>query len=332
LALPIFSLGVGGPMLYTIARPAVYEVAIFGAQFFLLAGFCAAFAGLARGGQTRWMAAAGILWAFCVACRVSLLPAIAALELITLFCWRRTTVAAIQLLGPLVATVALLGWYNFARFHHWGEFGYHLQLAGQNQHAMTDADTFSLRYIPFDVYEYIFKTPRIHPRFPFIHANSHNSWLWDVLSVPRFYNPGPGIGLVWTQPFLLLTLPGLLLLRGQNHFASEDGSVGRWLIAALAVTGLLAMGPILMFQSTAIRFDWDGLPCAAILSAIGFWMLIHRVQDRPLLALRIQAVAAVLIVGQFGVGVLLGTAGDWENFRSVNPALISWLYKSFGGG
>jgi hypothetical protein len=341
VAAPILSFGLGAPVLYTLARPAIYEVAIFGAQFFLLAGLCAAFRGMARGTSPRWLACAGLLWAISVACRVTLLPAIVAAELVTLAGWRCFSpsrdrafpplAVTVGLIGPLLAMMVLLGWYNFARFGHWTEFGFHFQLASQNQYARTDFDTFSLRYLPVNLYEYVFAAPNVRSNFPFIHADSRLPWFADVLEVPQVYNGGPLVGLLWAQPFLLLTLPSLWLARKAKLFVNGNQRTAPWLISILLTLGLLAMAPIVMFQCSAMRFFLDGLPCAAILAALGYWTLIQSLQNRPRLASRIQSAAAILIIVQCVLGLFLSVTGDWEILRHFNPDLYHTLYRYFDG-
>ena len=65
-----------------MTRPAVYEAAIFAAQFFLLAGFFALFHAIKRDWSFWWIAFAGALWAMSVGSRASLLPGIAGAEVV----------------------------------------------------------------------------------------------------------------------------------------------------------------------------------------------------------------------------------------------------------
>jgi hypothetical protein len=95
LALPILSLGIGTPLLYMLARAAVYEAAIGAGQFFLLAGLLAAW--FAVSGSRRrvgLLAAAGVCWALSAGSRDSLPPAIACVACLTSWhCWRREKAA-----------------------------------------------------------------------------------------------------------------------------------------------------------------------------------------------------------------------------------------------
>ena len=85
-AIFILSLGLGTPVLYTLARSAIYEAAIAAGQFFLLAGILAAWFGLAGPrAKTPWMIAAGICVALGAGSRFSLAPATGAICLLTVW-------------------------------------------------------------------------------------------------------------------------------------------------------------------------------------------------------------------------------------------------------
>jgi hypothetical protein len=81
----VLSLGVGAPMLFAIARPAIYEAAIIGGQFFLIARLLAACVGLTSNHRrTLLLILAGIFWTLSVGSRMSLAPAIGIIALLTL--------------------------------------------------------------------------------------------------------------------------------------------------------------------------------------------------------------------------------------------------------
>ena len=329
-AAPILSFGLGAPLLYIIARPAIYELAIFAAQVFLLAGICAAMAGLRRGGSAAWLLCAGALWAICIGCRVSMLPAVLLVVAGSFFLMHgRSGRAALAMLGPIMGMLFLLGWYNDARFHHWTDFGYHWQLAGQPQHRMTYFDTFSFRYLPLNWYEYLIQLPFIRPTFPFVRANPVMPWLTDAW--PRFYMPGAMIGLIWIQPFLLLTTPGILLARPLTAEAASDHRLGRWVIAMLAAAASAGAIPILLFQSAQMRFFMDALPCLAVLAAIGYWSLLQSLHDKPRLERAARSAAALLIIAQSVLALFLAITGESDNFLSENPDLYHSLYRFFNG-
>ncbi|MGA2233552.1 MAG: hypothetical protein ABSH22_21815, partial [Tepidisphaeraceae bacterium] len=181
----IISLGLGTPLLYTLARCAIYEVAIAAGQFFLLAGILTAWFGLtAPRAKTLLMILSGICLALSVGSRFSLAPAVGAIALLSIWRMRRLQpgtqhwlAPAAGLLIPLFAGAFLLCCYNYARFHSITEFGMRYQLAERNQHAQPLSEYSSPRYVIFNLYRYLFAPPTLVEHFPFI---------TDPSGMPRF--------------------------------------------------------------------------------------------------------------------------------------------------
>ena len=317
VAAPILTLGLGSPAIYAVARPAMYETMIAAGQFFLLAGFCAILHGIERKRQ-KWVLAAGICWTLSIGSRVSLLPGLAAATAVALWQmrkigWRKSMPA---LVTPLIGAVALLGWYNFARFHSFLEFGLRWQLAGLDQHDKPFSTFFSTAHVPANVFRYLFAEPEWVRGFPFLRAGRQTPWLEDRFNLSSTLHYDPLIGILWTMPFLLFAL------------AARNRGEPKWIVGSLAGAAIFAFLPDLAFQWSAMRYLLDALPCCSVLAAVGYWNCLEPFGDR---AARINWLAAALVTVQIAFGMLLGITGMYDNFQTYNPPLFNAMRSFFGG-
>ena len=318
IAVPILSLGLGTPILFTLARAAVYEAAICAGQFFLLAGFCAAFAGLNSHRRASWMTLAGALWALCIASRVSLLPGVAAGAGVILWQMIRrrngSMRAGFGLAAPILAALALLGWYNEARFHRATEFGIRWQLAASNQHAKPMSGYMSFNNVPANVVCYLFLRPHWMGRFPFIRAPEGRPAVADWMNLPPEFICEAEIGIVWSQPFLLFAVAAMRRKSGAN-----------WLMLSLFAAGAFGFLPALMVKGPTMRYLLDAVPCFTILAAIGYWRLLGTQRGRA-----VRRIAIVLVVCQSLLALPLAVSGYSDHFMLHNPALYHEMKSLFG--
>lgn len=144
--LPLSALVAGSlaaPWLFMLGRPAVYEVAIFGAQAFLISGLWLALrAADRRGPPILSYALASTAWAGAVGTRATLIPCVVFLALAFAYCELRRGGggAAIKrgaaVLVPLAAGGLSLALYNQVRFGAWWETGQRYQLTGSQAAGM----------------------------------------------------------------------------------------------------------------------------------------------------------------------------------------------------
>jgi hypothetical protein len=297
------SLGMGTPLLYLMTRAFVWETAIVSGQLFLLAGLWFAWLGMSGSRPRNWpFLLAGMCWALAIGSRLSLPPAVAVVSLITIWQLRATPrpmPAICGLLAPLAAGAALLAWYNFARFGSVTEFGWRYQLAGQNQHAMSVSDAFSLGNVIPNLCGYLLNPPHWTNGFPFLKITGA-TWLTRPFHLSRDYVIEPFIGLVWSQPFLALAFPALTCRRHGDRLLS-------WLVLSLAAAGLLGFIPALTMPANVNRYLMDLLPSATILAAVGYWQLLERLEGRPQIARSTRRLVCLLVLAQaiFGIGSIL---------------------------
>ena len=168
----ILAVGCANPILYNLARPAVYEAAIVGGQAFLLLGMVFALDAVAgptlRPGR---LLAAGAAWAAAFGCRMSVGPTVALLVGVTLL-WMvagkpdrrgRLLATALWLGTPLALGLVLFLLYNRLRFDGWFDFGQGHQLTwiklGVGE-----------RFITTNILAYVGRSPVFSCRFPFAYT------------------------------------------------------------------------------------------------------------------------------------------------------------------
>jgi len=304
----IVSLGLGGPMFFALARPAMYEAMIAAGQFFLLAGFCAVFRGIEKK-RSIWLCAAGICWAICIGSRVSLLPGIAA-AIVVISRQTGTPKAIFPLALPPIVAVALLGWYNIDRFGNPFEFGLRWQLASHDQHLAAPGTFFSASHVLGNVFRYLWAEPNFERGFPFLRAGEQAAWPTSQIQISPTLYYDPLIGVLWCQPFLLLALASM----------RKDNS--KWLLRALAAASVFAFMPDLLFQWSAMRYLLDAVPCISILAAVGCW---NCPESTGRCGAIVKRIVPVLLTFQVVLALLLGIAGMDGNFKRNNPPLYNAL-------
>jgi hypothetical protein len=338
-AIPILSLGLGTPALYMLARSAVYEAAISGGQFFLMAGLVAAWFAL-RGPRTRLslLTLAGACWIFSAGTRVSLPPAIAAVTALTAwFLWRRDKRLAplCALITPLVLGAAGLAWYNYARFGSLTEFGWHYQLQALDQRKMPASQFVSLHFLLPNFLFYFFNTPHWMNSFPYLLAVSDQSWMSKALGLYRRYRVEEVVGLAWSQPFLIFAPLTLVTMRSSRAAAPEpaddpERALRIWLISSLLIAAALAFAPIMVFGAvTTMRYLMDAVPCATVLAAFGYWQATERLARRPRLLREMRTAVRLIVAAQCVAGILFAFYGMNGQFINNNYPLFNALHKFF---
>lgn len=350
--------GLAPPVLFLLARPSVYEVAIIGGQCFLLAGLYATilfFTGRHR--RTRsvaWLVAAGGFCGAALACRVSLLFGVVGLGL--LVAWRLWRISrargaasprfwggALAFACPVAIAVALLGLYNWVRFGSFTEFGVQYQLAGINSRAIAKELFSPSRFLVPNLRRYLFESGDWRRVFPFVKASTHPT-IQQQYSLPPHYLLEPVAGITWSIAFLwfaVVPVSGMLMsaalatwrgVTGRTTFrpaadarkvepGSEPALSEGWLVITLLTVSLLGFAPALVILASTMRYLVDGIPCLVLLAAIGIWQLLRRLNDRPWLRRAVVGVAGVTCVTTVVLGLLLAVTGYYGHFGTCNPAL-----------
>ena len=337
--------GLGNPYPFGLGRAAVYEAAIEGAQFFLLAGLLMGLLAIGRSRSKRrervLSMLAGCAWGAALACRISLLFAVAALVLATAWvsAWgadRLRREAALRLIwigAPVAFAVLLLGVYNYARFGSWTEVGATHQLGFL-------PFSFSLfRFLP-NLHAYLLREVMLTCEFPFVFAPSEAKALtpaWVFARQTGYLPLEPTVGMLIAVPFVVfggvaVWTAARVCLQGRPSVpgAAIDprDRLYVWLVTACLAITLLAGLPALGMKFSTMRFLADFTSGALLAAAVGFWTSI----SGPMSAARrrvVHAAGALLAVYSVGFSVLLGFQGGYYfSFQRVNLALHEQLTTS----
>ena len=338
--------GLANPYLFGLGRAGVYEAAIEGAQFFLLAGLLMGLLaiGVARSRRHQLLLSslAGCAWAVALACRISLLVAIGALVLSTAWIssWgadRRRRELALRSLwigAPVALTTFALGAYNFARFGSWIDFGAAQQL-GYVPYSFS-----LLRFLP-NLHAYLLREVFVSCRFPFVFA-PFDAWeltpAWVFPEQTGYMPLEPAVGMLIAAPWVLL---GAAAARSAGRLyrrnpASAPGltidprdRLYFWLVTACLAITLLAGVPALGMQFSTMRFLADFTSAAILLAAIGFWTLISDATSAGRRRV-VQAAGVLLALYTVLCSILIGFQGGYYNsLERGNPALYEQLTKRF---
>jgi hypothetical protein len=335
--------GLANPYLFDLGRVAVYEAAIEGAQLFLLAGLLLGLRAIGGVGtpprQRVLLLLAGCAWGVALACRISLICAV--LALVPLTAWlscpetpARRREAAIRLVwigAPVAFAIFWLGFYNYARFGSWTDFGAAHQL-GYLPYSFS-----VLRFLP-NLHAYLLREFLISCQFPYVFAPFHAKALtpaWVFAKQTGYMPLEPTVGILIAAPCVLF---GLVALRSAVRLASASARTGAlerrdrlylWLVAACLTIMLLAPVPALGMQFSTMRFLADFTSAALLLAAIGFWTLLTVARSA---GRRCVIASAGVLLGLYTLvaGILIGFQGGYYlSFQSLNPVLHEWLDERF---
>jgi len=274
-------------LLNNVINGRIYEAAIFGCQFFLLAGLMAAMIALDRTVPSTWgLAIAGVLWALAVGTRQVLVVSIAIYMLVTLY-WLikayhlplpKIILSIASLVTPLVLGAFLLGWYNWSRFGSIFETGYSYQLATPYLQIHLD-DLFSPAYILQNLSNYLLAPVDFGVKFPFISLGAAKTTaLFSWYSLPDLYDAEPYTGLSYTAPFVFFSvilifnyLWGVFKGRKLLIEGEQNQNIFAWITISLIGSSMSAFLVLQLYFWMGMRYTADFMPSLILLSVISFW-------------------------------------------------------------
>ncbi len=198
--------------------------------------------------------------------------------------WRRLRRPAAQLLGPFLGIVALLGWYNAARFGVPWQFGEAYQLTGIPQ---ADAVFYRFAYIGPSLFGYLVDPIRLSLGFPFFFLPS----AFRPAGSPASYAPKVMGGIFTSAPMLIFVLA--LVLRSVRRRLGRELGLACSAMALSALALVLVIAWAIPGGSTRYEADFASL---ALVPALIVWIALGSGgrRWRPLIA---------------GVGALASTIG-----------------------
>jgi len=341
LVMLLLLVGLSVPSAWMLGRAEIYEAAILGGQFFVMAGFSAALSAVMRKPSADFkLVIAGISWSLAIGTRLTLILPISFLMLMVIYqIWMNGTVSpkillrkALYLGSPVLIGVALLAWYNWARFGSPSETGFTYQLAGTyiQKHLH---EVMSYRYFVQNIYNYFLVPPQIHDQFPFVFSNGGNiQSILPFLDLPDFYNTNPVTGLIYIVPFIFFSALSVVKRKPLHRTGIQPPETDPhfvWLTRTLVGCILIALVFLLVFFWAAMRYVMDFMPMLMLLSIIGYCQGYTSAKARGWE--RYMVAAGILIVGlSISVSLLLGISSSLKLFERKNPALLSWFIELFG--
>ena len=333
--------GLANPLPWMLNRPHVYEAAIAGGQFFLMAGLYAAFAAVDGVRPSPGRAAlASLLWLCAAASRLTIAPAIVFLIAATgwiMLRQKRSLAGPLALALPFAAGVAALGWYNYIRFGSWTETGMRYMLTGINFHAL-GWSAFSPSDLFYNLHNYFLNPFRRLDVFPYIKPDWGGRFIFFPIPGSAYSNSEQVSGLILTVPYLMLAAgPLILLLRRGWQVVSlrlhrnpppeswrSDGFLV-WTAFLLSGALLLALAPVLLFVTTSMRYLGDAVPLMTVLAALGFWLAARELAGKPAARGWFVILVVVLAIYSIVVSWLLAVTGYQARFEHLNPVLFDQL-------
>jgi len=269
LAASALALGLATGVPVLLSRPEVYEVAVSCGYMLTMLALGAIWCALHRPERRCWwLAAASAAYGLAVGARPNLLFGAVILLVPVAQAWRER-----QRIGLLLTAVTLpivliglgLMLYNLLRFDNPFEFGIHYQLANKQ--------TFSPRYLWFNLRVYFLEPARWSDRFPFVQDAA-------VQAVPVGYSAAlQTFGVLTNIPLVWLALVVPLTWRDRSARACSGQ---RWfLVAVTLLFGICAL-TLCLYCAANFRYEVDFLPALLLLAAVGIFGLERSLTGKPI--------------------------------------------------
>lgn len=297
LKLSIWVVGLAGPVTFMLGNfkgARIYEAAVTGGQFFLVAGLLLVLTEKNKSISSWRLVFIGILSAFAVGARLTLVFPIGFLMLMCAFRIFKTNegwlvkITKLILLGfPLALGIAALGWYNWARFGSVTESGLYYQLTGGFNIQKHYGELVNLKYILQNIFNYVFYPFKVEMQFPFFFPRyAYSVPLFSFYTLPDFYSGQWLTGILWTAPFIVFAIVPLanLLSIFRKRFGTDANDDQKnalnWILNVLIGVALLGFVFLLAFFWSAMRYLYDFVPALILLGAIGFWQGYQQLTER----------------------------------------------------
>ena len=327
--------GVGGSMLYLVARPAIYHEAVLVAMACTFAALAALSSAWSEGVLgARAVLVCGVLVGCAIAARVTYLAYAVAMGVCVLAwaalgraCWRTALGRFAAFAAPLIVIVGLLLLYNWARFGSIFETGLSYQLAGPSLSGGVNPMTCGGNLGSF-FQLYLASFPRLQLHYPWVPFASGPSPVWPVWFPREWMVPAAGeitIEPPLVSPFLLAPV-SLLGLTAPLAFV-WGVSLGRSLLLAAIPTlgGALLMVPFLSCANGVnARYFGDISPALTLLGSLVFVAALDRaIRSGSRARTLVAAYGAFSLLVTLVVGAVLGLAAFRYTYEAQADAVGS---------
>ena len=337
MSICIIFIGWISPFPWLLMQARVYEAAISGGQFFFLAGLYFIFTAMHKEAFSLCKIFIGsVFWVLAIGSRLTLALPIGFLVLmVTLLLIRNfrqnkllsNIIYAITcLVIPLIIGIAVLGWYNWARFNSIFETGFSYQLAGPNLQKYHNV-LFSPVYIVPNLYDYLVMRPGILKTFPFIRSVAGTgASKFPFILLPKVYFSDSITGMIFSTPFFLLVAGVALFFvliqkrKKENEIKRDDDKyLLTWMIISLSGSFLFEFGTIVSCFWVVTRYAADFMPPLALLSIIGFLQGYRHLVERPIRLKLYQTFGIGLMVISNVNSILLALSANAQHFKALIP-------------
>jgi hypothetical protein len=345
MAICIFLSGLITPFASMLTKARVYEAAIACGQFFFLIGLYFIITALDKDyASEKHLLIGGISLALAIGSRLTqILPIGCFVAMVAFWVLRKYSSCKpcskaiypiVSLSLPLILGLAILGWYNWARFNSVFETGISYQLAWTDPQK-NYPEFFSPLYLFQNLYNYLIIPPKFkYDIFPFMFAIYGKKYpLISSLPLPKIYNSEKITGLLYSVPFALYALKPLIGLfyrpnqQLKKTASHNDQQLLDWLIVSLLGCFLFGFASFLVFFWAAIRYFEDFLPALLLLSIIGFWQGYRYCFTHPGSRVLYLVIGICLIAISIIASTLLGLSFGSPRFGEFNPHLWNFLQQ-----
>lgn len=270
----VVALGSTSLVYLILRRPGFYEVPIAAGYFFIVSGFLVlAWVIFRQRKAAGWLFLSGLLFGASVGCRPHLALTCGIVLLAVAIRWRRSPKPVIAMTAALVLCAIALGYYNYARFDNPLEFGrtYQLTTFVSDPSATYHGLEVNLDSTFRTAKEFLFLSPQINSRIPFIRAVAIN---------PLPSHPGPAlwyedmVGAVPTSPFLLLGFAFPIFVRSRTFKKGSLDNTSIWLLSVIYVSAIAIFVVLCFVGWVLVRYLLDFAPLLnfeGIVLAVMLW-------------------------------------------------------------
>jgi hypothetical protein len=346
IPLCILFCGLISPIPWILTDARVYEAASAGGQFFFLAGLYFAVNALERSSiPIGDYLIAGILWTLAIGTRLTQIIPVGFMVVMVVF-WivrayfrskpsSKPLYSLVFLCLPLALGLAILGWYNWARFNSVFETGFYYELAGPFLQKYSRV-LFSPLYLFPNLFNYLVMRPKIGMTFPFIQsASGYGDIKFSFINLPAIYHEGGITGVLFSTPFAIFAAIPVLspLLRRKETEDQVDAVHGtdlfKWVIISLLGSFLFGFAPIVLYFFVETRFVADFISALILLSIAGFWQGYGSLRHKIMISKLYVVLGIILMATSVIISVLLALSAHAEQFQQFNPMLWDHLVSLF---